>query len=76
MMMGVRQLESVLCLLCLTQDILREIWLEDPDDDLQLQVIYADALLRVSVLLQDTIVAVATYCGSYLEYDVGCEGTD
>ena len=75
MRMSEASLTELITLLSISQEVLRDLMFEDPDNDPQLMRIYCSALMGLGLVLQSTICSIATYCASYLE-DVGCEGTD
>ena len=74
--MSIRQMQEVITLLALCQDVLRDVMLEDKEDDPTLMAIYCHALLELGVLLQDTVVSIATYCSPYLDFGVGCDDAE
>ncbi len=69
-------MREIITLLAMSQDVLLELMMENETIDNGLLHIYCHALIGLGELLQDTIVSLAAYCGSYLDYEVGCEGTD
>jgi len=75
-MNGEVAIKEVITLLALSRDVLLELMMENEAIDNGLLHIYCHALIGLGELLEDTIVSIAAYCGSYLDYEVGCEGTD
>jgi len=75
-MNGEIAMKEVITLLALSRDVLLELMMESETIDDELLHIYCHALIGLGELLEDTVVSIAAYCGSSLDYEVGCEGTD
>lgn len=68
-------MREIFALLALTRDVLRDIILEEEIDNGLLRI-YLDVLIKQGLILDELAVDLATYLGSYLDYEIGREGTD
>ena len=71
--MAVRE---IITLLAMSRDVLFELMMENETIDDGLLHIYCHALIGLGELLENTIISLAAYHGSYPDYEVGREGTD
>lgn len=69
-----KAMKEIITLLAMSQDVLRELMVENEVIDENLLAIYCHALIKLGTLLEQTIVSIVAYVSPCI--DCGCEGTD